>query len=444
MDTTQSEKFHFGSTKIKTQGMPIPGIDYGINLVSRKKNYDSDGNTLDEDEDDSPKSMHTHATDTYADHDQNRSKRSHHSQHSHQSHHSHNSHHSNDISLEKPDEVDAKPAWINDRNFMGNYEESINKKSSYDSDDETIPEPKQPVLTYEEIQRKKEDLLARLARLEAKGYRPIKTYNFTSDLKDIEDAYNKTYSRSNCDKAIKLQGKMLVGIVGGIETLNTRFDPFGIYLEGWSEAIYESLNDYDEIFEELYEKYQQIFDDIGPEIRLAGMIVMSGVMFHYSHSVMAKAKKSIPGFDSVMSDNPELKRAYVEAANKYNGGGGGGGGGIMGNDFMTGMMKNIPFFGQFVPDNNRSRNKPPVVQRPASYEDDLLGSLVQPQQPQQPQPQPQPQSYQQSSEPQHKRQEHQSHFSQQEQRTKPKKPQQKPRKKDITEVESLGDLSEDD
>ena len=36
------------SDNIKTQGRPIPGIDYGINMVSRKKNYDEDGNSLED------------------------------------------------------------------------------------------------------------------------------------------------------------------------------------------------------------------------------------------------------------------------------------------------------------------------------------------------------------------------------------------------------------
>ena len=40
-----------------------------------------------------------------------------------------------------------------------------------------------------------------------------------------------------------------------LEFLNNKFDPFDIKLDGWSESVNESINDYDEVFEELAEKY---------------------------------------------------------------------------------------------------------------------------------------------------------------------------------------------
>ena len=49
---------------------------------------------------------------------------------------------------------------------------------------------------------------------------------------------------------------MLIALVTGIEFLNTKFDPFDIKLEGWSENVHENVNDYDDVFEELHEKYK--------------------------------------------------------------------------------------------------------------------------------------------------------------------------------------------
>ena len=56
-----------------------------------------------------------------------------------------------------------------------------------------------------------------------------------------------------------------MALISGIEFLNNRFDPFDIKLDGWSESIHENLNEYDDVFEELYEKYnsKNNFDNIG-------------------------------------------------------------------------------------------------------------------------------------------------------------------------------------
>ena len=48
---------------------------------------------------------------------------------------------------------------------------------------------------------------------------------------------------------------MLMACITGVEFLNGKFDPFNIKLDGWSESMNEGINDYDEIFEELHEKY---------------------------------------------------------------------------------------------------------------------------------------------------------------------------------------------
>ena len=39
------------------------------------------------------------------------------------------------------------------------------------------------------------------------------------------------------------------------EFLNNKFDPFDIKLDGWSEAVNENVDDYDDVFGELHEKY---------------------------------------------------------------------------------------------------------------------------------------------------------------------------------------------
>jgi hypothetical protein len=70
--------------------------------------------------------------------------------------------------------------------------------------------------------------------------------------------------RSN---SCKFQGKMLMAAITGLEFLNNKFDPFDIKLEGWGEQINENIQDYDEIFAELHEKYKSKAK-MSPELKL--------------------------------------------------------------------------------------------------------------------------------------------------------------------------------
>ena len=68
--------------------------------------------------------------------------------------------------------------------------------------------------------------------------------------------YERIKKKREVENSVKFSRKMLMVYVTGIEFLNGRFDPFDIKLDGWSESVHENINDYDDIFEELYEKYK--------------------------------------------------------------------------------------------------------------------------------------------------------------------------------------------
>ena len=61
-------------------------------------------------------------------------------------------------------------------------------------------------------------------------------------------------------------------MITGLEFLNSKFDPFDIKLDGWSESIHENINDYDDVFTELYEKYHTT-SNMAPELKLIFTIV---------------------------------------------------------------------------------------------------------------------------------------------------------------------------
>ena len=79
------------------------------------------------------------------------------------------------------------------------------------------------------------------------------------------------------DSSIRFQRKMLMAFVTGTEYLNNRYDPFAIKLEGWSEQVHENITDYDDIFEELHDKYKAKGKKMPPELRL--FISLTGSAF---------------------------------------------------------------------------------------------------------------------------------------------------------------------
>ena len=204
-------------------------------------------------------------------------------------------------------------------NFFKPSEPEPEKKTVDTSNDDMIANPKQvdnsefkPIhrLTPQDIKNEKIDLLYKFKKLESQGIRTTMNYNMNSHLEDMRNEYIKLKKQREIDNAVKFQRKMLMACVTGLEFLNNRFDPFSVQLDGWGESVNENINDYDEIFEELNEKYGG-GGDMAPEIRLLFTLAGSAFMFHLSNTMF---KSSIPGMDDVLQQNPELMKQFAEAA----------------------------------------------------------------------------------------------------------------------------------
>jgi len=204
-------------------------------------------------------------------------------------------------------------------NFFKPSEESKEEKKIDTTNDDMLANPKQadnsefkPIhrLTPQDIKNEKIDLLYKFKKLEGQGIRATMNYNMNSHLEDMRNEYIKLKKQREIDNSIKFQRKMLMACVTGLEFLNNRFDPFSVQLDGWGESVNENLNDYDEIFEELNEKYGG-GGDMAPELRLLFTLAGSAFMFHLSNTMF---KSSIPGMDDVLQQNPELMKQFAEAA----------------------------------------------------------------------------------------------------------------------------------
>ena len=165
-------------------------------------------------------------------------------------------------------------------------------------------------MTYEEIQKAKFDLLCKFERLRDKGVKIPKVFSMSSDYEEMKYEYERLLHQKKMDNSVKMQRRMLISFISGAEWLNGRFDPFDLKLDGWSESIHDGIDEYDDVFEELYEKYQGS-GSMSPELRLCLMVGGSAFMFHLQNSML---KSSMPSADQVFRNNPNLAKQFADAA----------------------------------------------------------------------------------------------------------------------------------
>ena len=170
--------------------------------------------------------------------------------------------------------------------------------------------PPQRQKTIDEINQEKQEMLYRLERFEQNGFKASRKFNMTSNYDDIKFEYERIKKQRDVDKSIKFQRKILMAVCSGVEFLNGKFDPLNIKLDGWSESIYENLQEYDEVFEDLHEKYKEKVK-VAPELKLLMMVGGSAFMFHLTNSLF---KSKMPGLGDILQQNPELARNVQQAA----------------------------------------------------------------------------------------------------------------------------------
>lgn len=168
----------------------------------------------------------------------------------------------------------------------------------------------EPKLTKEELLREKFKFLRKLDALEKKGVELTKKYTMESNLAEMQGEYEMIMEEKSKQNSVKFQGNMMMAIINGIEFLNNRFDPFDVKLDGWGEQINENITDYDDIFNELHDKYKSKAS-MSPEIKLLFQLGGSAMMVHMTNTMF---KSAMPGMDDIMRQNPDLMRQFQSAA----------------------------------------------------------------------------------------------------------------------------------
>ena len=223
----------------------------------------------------------------------------------------------NENSIEVPDvnlKVESPPTIVkrddDDLDFKINAIRSEDKSSSQPinfSSGFNIPTPSR-ISVNDGAER--QELLFKLKRLESRGIPLSKHYSSSSSLDEMKEEYSRLKNQRDLENSIKFQRKTMMAFASGVEFLNSKFDPFDIKLDGWSESLHENLNDYDDVFEELHEKYKAK-TKIAPELKLLMMLGGSAVMFHMTNNFF---KSASPQMEDILKNNPDLARQFASAA----------------------------------------------------------------------------------------------------------------------------------
>jgi len=171
--------------------------------------------------------------------------------------------------------------------YKKNSIKTSRSSTSSSSDDSKQKRKKEKLVEKENqndaIRKEKSEYLFKFNKLNIKGKWSSLRLDMNCTLDEIRNECERVRNEISSERNIAFFKRMMLLGVQGIEMMNTRFDPLGVDLDGWSEAMGYSMEnqEYDEVMAELYEKYKGR-GQMSPELRLIFMICSSATMFTIS------------------------------------------------------------------------------------------------------------------------------------------------------------------
>lgn len=162
--------------------------------------------------------------------------------------------------------------------------------------------------TYASVLSEKHDLLFKMNRMLARGGKQSRSMSAADSVDELRAECDRMQREIDTEKSIKFQRSVMLSFATGVECLNSKFDLAGVRLDGWSESLQQDIGSFDEVFEELHQKYGGK-SMMPPELKLVVMVASSAFMFHMSKSMFS----GIPGMQDAMRDDPELAKAVAAA-----------------------------------------------------------------------------------------------------------------------------------
>jgi hypothetical protein len=128
----------------------------------------------------------------------------------------------------------------------------------------------------------------------------------------MEYEYDMLKSFADKRNGIKLYKNLILNGCSLIEFGNDKYDPFKFKLSGWSEHMNLEVDNYDDVLEELYEKYRGAGGTTPPEVKLILLVLASASAFHFSKNFENK----IPGLNKIYTNNAGVIPGMLGENNK--------------------------------------------------------------------------------------------------------------------------------
>lgn len=190
-----------------------------------------------------------------------------------------------------------------EQNFYQPQQQTPTNYAQTYSDDEEYPTE-----GFNSVEEEKQDYLYKFYRLQSKGVPVQKKFNINSNVSEMRAEYNRIKRDAEVNSSIRFSRRMLMACVTAVEFMNTRYDPFDIKLDGWSESVMQNVDDYDNVFERLHDKYASKVA-MAPEIELMLSLAGSAFMFHLTNSMF----NSMPNLKDIAKQNPDILKNMMQS-----------------------------------------------------------------------------------------------------------------------------------
>ena len=177
-----------------------------------------------------------------------------------------------------------------------------------EGDEEEYEEDDVISLTPSEIDSAKDLGLAKLRKYMIRGYESDRKFNRSNTLNEINTEIERLEDQISLDNGIAMCRKVMIVGANVIESVEKRFNICGLKLDGWSVSLYENIDEFDSVFEELHHKYK-LSVSVPPEIKLLGLVFMSAYM-HHSAQPSTDNDKEIR--NQMFAKNPALKEEWFK------------------------------------------------------------------------------------------------------------------------------------
>lgn len=160
---------------------------------------------------------------------------------------------------------------------------------------------------------RKATILHAFAKLERRGIPMARRFTMASDLDEMEKEYYRVKKEVDVENAVMFMRESFLNVLNILEYVNDKYDPFDFYITGFTDHTYQSISRYDNVFEELYEKYHNRVN-APPEVRFLLMVGSSAVFYHMGHKMTEDENLM-----RKLRSNPEAMRKLREMAGEGEG-----------------------------------------------------------------------------------------------------------------------------